>query len=75
MQLRVGQQRLQPGVLGLEFLEPFGVISLHAAVLGQTGVPRSIQRYGTAGSRCAGPAPPKVDGGRASTSRGGLPAT
>jgi len=29
-----GGQLLQPGVLGFEFYQPFGLVGLHAAVLG-----------------------------------------
>jgi len=35
----VGHQLLQPGVLGLQFLEAFGVAGLHAAVLGHPAMP------------------------------------
>jgi hypothetical protein len=35
----VGHQLLQPGVFGLEFFEPIGVVGLHAAVLGKPAMP------------------------------------
>src|SRR5690554_2747307 len=34
----VGQQPLEPAVLGLELLQALGVLGLHAAVLGPPGV-------------------------------------
>ena len=32
----------EPGVLGLEALEPFGLVGLHAAVLGKPAMPRRL---------------------------------
>ena len=39
VELGLGQELLQPGVLALELLEPLGVVGLHAAVLGDPAVP------------------------------------
>ena len=38
----VGDQLLQPGVFGLKFFEPFGLVGFHAAVLGQPAMPRRL---------------------------------
>src|SRR5690606_29042328 len=35
----IGDQLLEPGVLGLELFEPFGLVGLHAAVLGYPAMP------------------------------------
>src|SRR6476661_2176439 len=43
VQSLVGDQLLEPGVLGLEFLEPFGLVGLHAAVLGKPAMPRRLR--------------------------------
>ncbi len=46
----VGDELLQSGVLGFEFFEALGVISFHAAVLGQPPMPRWTRRLRGAGT-------------------------
>lgn len=38
----IGDQLLEPGVLGFELLEPFGLVGLHTAVLGHPAMPRRL---------------------------------
>src|SRR6185312_2579372 len=39
----VSHQLLEPGVLGFELFEPFGLVGLHTAVLGHPAVPRRFR--------------------------------